>query len=480
MSPEAKWHIDGPAPLSASVGVPFTVHGWCFIRGQKPAVLKVRGPSGEELPVRSGLPRPDVGRAFANCPEALLSGFRTADFLCFSEEGKAQVIAEADGEHQLVLGTIEITELPAVPMPPKKADIDLRILYVDDRVPDPAAGRGYGRAYEVVRSLSALGHEVSVFGMLNRQFAPSSQPLPGNVEVIPGHGASALLQYLAARPGYFDRMIISRPINFEPFLSLLRFLPRPLIYDAEGIWADMNVMDRERELGLARSADVVLAVSQLERDTFEQSGCRSVVVVSHAQEPCPTPASFRERRGMLFVGALETDSPNADSIRWFASDIAPHLAHLHDSEGTLAVVGPDVAKDLLPLAGPRLRFEGVQPDLASCMNRARIFVAPTRISAGISIKVITAAAFGLPIVATSRLARELGWKHEQDLLVADAPDQFAACCRRLMQDELLWLTLRESALAKVRAGYARDRLRAALAHALAVLSAQTRGGDEPS
>jgi glycosyltransferase involved in cell wall biosynthesis len=86
-------------------------------------------------------------------------------------------------------------------------------------------------------------------------------------------------------------------------------------------------------------------------------------------------------------------------------------------------------------------------------EQARVFVAPTRFAAGIPLKLCEAAAHGVPIVATSLLARQLGWHPETHLLTADTAEEFAAQCVRLYHDHDLWRHLRTNALRAVQADF---------------------------
>src|SRR5205814_5115714 len=87
-------------------------------------------------------------------------------------------------------------------------------------------------------------------------------------------------------------------------------------------------------------------------------------------------------------------------------------------------------------------------------------------AAGIPLKILHAAAHGLPIVSTSLLANQLGWSHERELLVGDTIDDFAACCARLSTDESLWRRLRAAALDRVAADCSRTRFMSGLETAL--------------
>jgi glycosyltransferase involved in cell wall biosynthesis len=83
-----------------------------------------------------------------------------------------------------------------------------------------------------------------------------------------------------------------------------------------------------------------------------------------------------------------------------------------------------------------------------------VFIAPTRFAAGIPLKVLEAAANGVPAVVTPLLATQLAWTPGQELLTADDPQAFAEACARLFEDEALWTRIRRGALARVERDYA--------------------------
>ena len=98
-----------------------------------------------------------------------------------------------------------------------------------------------------------------------------------------------------------------------------------------------------------------------------------------------------------------------------------------------------------------IKILGRVEELTDLYNQCRLFVAPTRFAAGIPHKVHEAAAHGLPVVTTSLIAAQLGWKHESELLVADNGSEFAMQCARLYQDMVLWNKLKINALKRVKA-----------------------------
>jgi glycosyltransferase involved in cell wall biosynthesis len=79
--------------------------------------------------------------------------------------------------------------------------------------------------------------------------------------------------------------------------------------------------------------------------------------------------------------------------------------------------------------------------LTYLFDRSRMSVAPLRYGAGVKGKVGQSMAYGLPVVATTIAAEGMSLEHGKHLLVADAPDEFAAAVLRLATDDDLWRRL---------------------------------------
>jgi len=83
--------------------------------------------------------------------------------------------------------------------------------------------------------------------------------------------------------------------------------------------------------------------------------------------------------------------------------------------------------------------------------------------------VFEAASYGVPVVATELLCRQLGWEREQEILSADAndPKAFAACVLALYRNEALWQTIRDGALHRLEQENGRTHFTRAVANFLA-------------
>ncbi len=366
----------------------------------------------------------------------------------------------------------------------------MRVLIVEDQVPHPHLGSGYPRAMEIVREIDASGRFVTLYPLNfpRDDWGQVYRTLPETVEVMLGWGAPRLREFLNNRSGYYDAVLVCRPHNMAVVAKLMGEMPEllsgvPIIYDAEALYAPRQIQaavikgrpylerDAQRmldqELALAATADRVLAVSVAEAAQFSAGGCSDVRVLGHSLNACPTESAFAKRSGFLFVGRLrEDDSPNVDSVVWFIENVWPRIVSALGHDAHLTLVGDIASKRVLRLSSPSVRSVGKVETLSPYFEAARVFIVPTRYAAGIPLKALESAARGLPIVATPIIARQLGWRDEEDLLVAEGAEAFSKACVRLHSAEVLWGSLRSSALARIAVECSPGAFRGALLEAL--------------
>jgi glycosyltransferase involved in cell wall biosynthesis len=144
----------------------------------------------------------------------------------------------------------------------------------------------------------------------------------------------------------------------------------------------------------------------------------------------------------------------------------PPLRSINGCTAPIVVAGADIPGSLMSSGDRTVSWHSQVDDLTPLYEGARVFVAPTRYAAGISLKVIEAAARGIPIVGTSLVAQQLGWVAGIEMMTADSPTDFAAAVALLYEDRELWLRLREAALKRVSTDYSAERFRSALHNAL--------------
>jgi glycosyltransferase involved in cell wall biosynthesis len=148
---------------------------------------------------------------------------------------------------------------------------------------------------------------------------------------------------------------------------------------------------------------------------------------------------FEGRRDILFIGGFE-HTPNVDAMLWFTAEIMPRiLAELPDAR--LHIVGSKMPDQIAALASENVITHGyvadVEPLFASCL----LSVAPLRWGAGVKGKTNQSMSYGVPVVSTSVGAEGMHLVHNENVLIADEPADFAAEVVRLYRDAALWRKL---------------------------------------
>jgi len=359
------------------------------------------------------------------------------------------------------------------------------VLVVDDRIPVPERGSGYGRAYAMLEFLVELGFRATLLPVGDTAAPqPHTRTLQRRgIEVLHGlPGTAGVDAFLRERAGLYDDVIVSRPHCMATVSSLIRrHQPAArLIYDAEALYFTREELRarlrgdstglatiearRSEELQLLERADLILTVSEHEKGQVLQhlpAAHSKVRVWSHPVAVRPTSRPFEERRGLLFVGGfLSADSPNEDAVMYFIEEVLPRVSA--DTDAVLHVAGGPPPLRLAAATSQKVRVLGYVPDLSDSYDSSRVFVVPHRFSAGISIKLIEAMSRGIPAVVSPLTARQLDVADGREVLVADTTEDWVQSVIRLYSDPELWHRLRGHAIRFVESRHSPDQLRSQL------------------
>ena len=133
---------------------------------------------------------------------------------------------------------------------------------------------------------------------------------------------------------------------------------------------------------------------------------------------------------LLFVGAMNY-RPNRDAVQWFTSSVMPLI--LRENSGTrLQLAGP--GSEEVMNGNPSVVSLGFAENLAAEYRKCDVFVCPLRVGTGIKNKMLEALASGCAIVSTGIGIEGLDVRHEEHLLVADGPFEFASAVNRLLRE----------------------------------------------
>lgn len=144
-----------------------------------------------------------------------------------------------------------------------------------------------------------------------------------------------------------------------------------------------------------------------------------------AQPPRP------ELEEVVFSGNLEYP-PNADAVRFFATNIWPSLRSRWPKLRWKIVGKHPEAVAKIVAADSSIALTGFVEDAVALLAEARVAVVPMLSGSGTRIKILEAWAAGTPVVSTSLGAEGLECRDREHLLIADRPEQFADAVSKLL------------------------------------------------
>jgi len=327
------------------------------------------------------------------------------------------------------------------------------VLVVDDSVPRPDRDAGSARMAFILRALSEWSRPVFLY-LSKNEWPEYEKPLrQAGVETARAANLRRLM-----RERSFYAAVLSRPATAEAVTAEVRRAdPRiKIVYDM----LDVHHLRAEREAALtgdaraareaehlrrletrlARAADLVWCGSPPDREIMARlaPGTPSVVIPTiHELHGRGRP--FAERGQLLFVGNF-SHRPNVDAVHFLAREVMP-LVRRTLARVELLVVGDNAPPEFAAYASEGVRLLGYVPDIDPVMNGCRVFVAPIRFGSGVNGKIGEALAYGLPVVTTTVGAEGWGFDGGEQVLIADAPADFAAAVVRLYGDAALWQRL---------------------------------------
>ncbi|MES2705527.1 MAG: glycosyltransferase family 4 protein [Verrucomicrobiota bacterium] len=168
--------------------------------------------------------------------------------------------------------------------------------------------------------------------------------------------------------------------------------------------------------------------------------------------PEAVPDPHDEKPTVIFCGAMDYN-PNIDALDWYFREIhALVLAGV--PELRVLIVGKNPVPAVQACASlPGVTVTGSVPDVRPCYRRAWVQMVPLRIGGGTRLKIVESLAMDIPVVSTTIGAQGLDLVHDENILLADSPADFAAQLIRGLTDPALRERLRAAGQTTVHARF---------------------------
>jgi sugar transferase (PEP-CTERM/EpsH1 system associated) len=195
---------------------------------------------------------------------------------------------------------------------------------------------------------------------------------------------------------------------------------------------------RRYESALMRRFKYVCATAPEDALELEQlsPGANVRVVTNGVDLDYFRPVDHTDAATIVFSGKMSYHA-NVSAVLYFARHIYP-LIRVRATEARLRIVGSNPPPEVRALArDPGIVVTGFVSDIREQIGAATVAVCPVTVKVGVQNKCLEAMAMEIPVVATSLGATGLTAVHGQDLLVADAPAEFAQSVCQVLTDPAL-------------------------------------------
>jgi glycosyltransferase involved in cell wall biosynthesis len=188
------------------------------------------------------------------------------------------------------------------------------------------------------------------------------------------------------------------------------------------------------ERNAIRSADKTFVCSEVDQTYLARLHIRNVTVIPNAVVVpkgkylvCPQPT-------VLYLGTY-LYPPNVEAAERLITRIWPIV--LEQNGSSHLIIAGD-RPDLIPsyrLRPLNVEFTGLVSDLDALYERSRIICCPIMTGSGTRLKLIEAAAYTKPMIATPTGAEGLFFENDREILIRQSDAQIAAACSRLLFDD---------------------------------------------
>ncbi|AQS84664.1 MAG: glycosyltransferase family 4 protein [Acetobacter aceti] len=366
----------------------------------------------------------------------------------------------------------------------------LRILFVDDRAPDPTRDAGSSAILSHMQAAQALDYEVSFIASVMEPGVAAIRELEKQ-DFSCWHAPAypTVESLLRTQTNSFDAIYFHRLSNAGRYLDLARlYMPGARLISSV---ADLAWLRLERQ-AIAENRPELRTASGQEKVREHMATWASHSVITHSPVEAdllaaavPTasihvvpwhlslkepPLPFERRNGVAFI-AHYGHAPNIDAAKWLVGDILPLLREkAPDIE--ILLVG-SAMPDLIIQMGeiPGVRVLGHVADLDSFLRSVRLTIAPLRFGAGIKSKVLESWSAGIPCIATP-IATE-GMNLPQELLssVTSSAAGLAQLTAGLYHDPEKAASLAKAGREYIRIRHSAERVRSALDRSLGLMRA---------
>ena len=181
----------------------------------------------------------------------------------------------------------------------------------------------------------------------------------------------------------------------------------------------------------AKEVDAVVAISANDARYFKVFNERTVTIpcgIDHVEE-----TSNIKSNAFFHLGAMDW-LPNQQGVNWLLDEVWP-LVYEKDQSLELHLAGRAMSDDLKARTIEGVTIHGEIESAMDFQKNHGVMLVPLLAGSGIRIKIIEGLAQGLPIISTKIGAEGIPAIHDENMLLAETPEEFAQAMLFLANNE---------------------------------------------
>ena len=188
------------------------------------------------------------------------------------------------------------------------------------------------------------------------------------------------------------------------------------------------------ELDSLNAADAILAITETDRNYFEESKVETplkVVPVGLDLRDYKQVSKVNAPLKLFHLGAMDW-MPNIDAVEWLLENVWKHVRE--DLNVELHIAGTGMPETYFQMADDKLHVYGRVDNAQEFMSSKDVMLVPVFSGSGVRVKILEGFATGNAIISTSIGAEGIPVKPGVELLIADTADAFISGIEILVND----------------------------------------------
>lgn len=180
------------------------------------------------------------------------------------------------------------------------------------------------------------------------------------------------------------------------------------------------------EMETVHQVDGLVAISPVDLRFFQKNSFAQpsvTVPVAVEAEKYADAEVVPEENTVFHLGSMDW-RPNQEGVRWFLQEVWP-LVVSRQPELYFILAGKNIPEWFAHYEGENVLVVGEVPDAVAFMHSRQLMVVPLRSGGGMRVKIVEGMAAGKAIVSTSIGAEGIDCNHDENILLADTPEEMA-------------------------------------------------------